>query len=128
MFCSSISSQKTSDCSYKLPGGEKNWQLQQDNAPAHQTKENFFCISNNVPGGLFLEWPPNSPDLPLTENLWAWMEQQLGDRDINNTDDLQSRLMAIRDSITLTQLHDLFDGMNNGMKFIVKLQGSHVGK
>ena len=33
---------------------------------------------------------------------------QLGDREgINNTDDLQSRLMVIRDSITLTQLHIL---------------------
>ena len=41
---------------------------------------------------------------------------------------LQSRLMAIRDSITLTQLHALFDGMNDRMKRVVKLQGSHIGK
>ncbi|DBA71845.1 TPA: hypothetical protein ACH3X2_010895 [Trebouxia sp. C0005] len=34
------------------------WKLQQDNAPAHTTKENIQCISDNVPGGLFLEWPP----------------------------------------------------------------------
>ena len=32
--------------------------------------------------------------------------------------------MAIRDS--LTQLHDLFDGMNDRMKLAVKLQGSHI--
>ncbi len=57
------------------------------------------------------------------------MEQQLGDREgINNTDDLQCRLMAIRDSMTLTQLHDLFDGMNDRMRLVVKLQGSHIGK
>ena len=57
------------------------------------------------------------------------MEQQSGDREgINNTDDLQSRLMAIRDSITLTQLHALFDSMNDRMKHVVKLQGSHIGK
>ncbi|DBA89367.1 TPA: Acyl-CoA synthetase member 3, mitochondrial [Trebouxia sp. C0004] len=34
------------------------WKLQQDNAPAHKTKEDMQCISDNVPGGLFLEWPP----------------------------------------------------------------------
>jgi len=107
----------------------EKWELQQDNAPAHKTKENIQCISDNVPGGLFLEWPPNSSDFSPIENLWAWMEQQLGDREgINNTDDLQCRLMAIRDSITLTQLHDLFDGMNDRMKLVVKLQGSHIGK
>ena len=53
----------------------------------------------------------------------------MGDREgINNTDDLQCRLMAIRDSITLTQLHDLSDDMNDRMKLVVKLQGSHIGK
>ncbi len=103
--------------------------LQQDNAPAHKTKENMQCNSNNVSGGLFLEWPTNSPDLSPIENLWAWMEQQLGDRkDINSTDDLQCRLMAIGASITLTQLHDLFDGVDARMKLVVKLQGSHIGK
>ncbi len=60
------------------------WKLQQDNAPAHKlsfkTKENMQCISDNVSGGLFLEWAPNSHDLSPVENLWAWMEQQLGDR------------------------------------------------
>ena len=36
--------------------------------------------------------------------------------------------MAIRDSITLTQLRDLFDGMDARMKLVVKLQGGHIGK
>ena len=74
----------------------EKWQLQQDNAPAHKTKENIECISANVPGGLFLDRPASSPDLSPIENVWAWMEQQLGDREgINSTDDMQSRLMAI---------------------------------
>ena len=105
------------------------WKLQQDNAPAHKTKENMQCISENVPGGLSLERPPISPDLSPIENLWACLEQQLGDRDgMSNTDDLPCRLMAVRDSITLTQLHDLFDGMDDRKKLVVKLQGSHIGK
>ena len=45
----------------------EKWQLQQDNAPAHKTKETMQCISRNVPGGLFLEWPASSPALPPIE-------------------------------------------------------------
>ena len=77
----------------------EKWQLQQDNAPAHKTKENMQCISANVPGGLFLEWPASSSGLSPIENLWGWMEQQLSDREgVNNIDDLQSGLIVIRDS------------------------------
>ncbi len=54
------------------------WELQQDNAAAHKTKEHMQYIRDNVPGGLFLEWPLNSRDLSPIENLWTWMEQQLG--------------------------------------------------
>ena len=107
----------------------EKWQLQQDNAPAHKTKENMQCISQQVPGGHFLAWPPNSPDLSPIENLWAWMEQQLGDRQgIKNTDELQAKLIAIRDSITLTQLRDLFDKMDDRMQRVISLQGNHIGK
>ena len=53
----------------------------------------------------------------------------MGDREgIGSTEELQARLVAIRNSISLAQLHDLFDGMNNRMQRVVKLQGSHIGK
>ena len=106
-----------------------NWQLQQDNAPAHKTKENMACIAANVPGGHFLEWPPNSPDLSPIENLWAWMDKKLGDRNkIKDTAELQVKLIAIRDSITTKQLSKYFKGMRNRMKRVVELHGAHIGK
>ena len=71
---------------------------------------------------------PNSPDLSPIENLWGWMEQQPDKEGINNTDDLQQKLVKIRDAITLEQCHDLVGGMNNRMQQVVKLQGGHIGK
>ena len=66
------------------------------------TKENMECITVNVPGGHFLKWPSSSPDLSPIENLWAWMEQQLGPREgIKTTTDLAAMLGGIRDSITV---------------------------
>ncbi|DBA81643.1 TPA: hypothetical protein ACH3X1_007398 [Trebouxia sp. C0004] len=46
------------------------WQMQQGNAPAHKTPTDMAYIAANVPGGDFLAWPPNSPDLfPNRETL-----------------------------------------------------------
>ncbi len=56
------------------------------------------------------------------------MEQQPDREGINNTDDLQERLVTIRDAITLEQCRDLVGGMNNRMQQVVKLQGGHLGK
>ena len=87
------------------------------------------CIAANVPGGHFLEWPPNSPDLSPIENLWAWMDKKLGDRsEIKDTAELQVKLTAIRDSITTKQLSKYFRGMRNRMKRVAELHGAHIGK
>ena len=56
------------------------------------------------------------------------MEQQPDREGINNTDDLQERLVTIRDAITLEQCRDLVGVMNNRMQQVVKLQGGHIGK
>ncbi len=60
------------------------------------------------------------------------MEDQLGARaGINNTDELQQRLIAIRDSITETQLHQYFRGMNSKegrMQRVIQLKGDNIGK
>ena len=50
---------------------------------------------------------------------------------INNTDELQQRLIAIRDSITETQLHQYFRGMNSKegrMQRVIQLKGDNIGK
>ena len=72
------------------------WKLQQDNAPAHKTKENMQCIRDNVPGGLFLEWPPTHLIcVPSRTSGLGWSSSWVTER--ASTDDLQCRLMAIRD-------------------------------
>jgi len=51
--------------------------FQQDNATCHRTKEVQAVLQDNrIP---ILDWPPNSPDLNLIENLWAEVGKRLRD-------------------------------------------------
>jgi len=81
------------------------WQLQQDNAPPHNTVTNMELISDSVPGGLFAAWPANSPDLSPVENLWAYMQAQLHKRyKSRNVEELKDSLEQIRQSIPASTL------------------------
>ena len=106
-----------------------NWQLQQDNAPPHKTKTNMDFIADNVPGGHFLAWPPNSPDLSPIENLWSWMDSKLHKlHKCKSIEDLKEKLEQVRQSIPPSLLHNMFDGMRARMQRVVELDGNYIGK
>ena len=105
------------------------WQMQQDNAPAHKTPTNMAYIAAKVPGGHFLAWPPNSPDLSPIENLWSWMDSKLHKLDKSkNIEELKEKLEQVRLSIPPMLLHSMFDGMKARMERVIELKGNYIGK
>ena len=106
-----------------------NWQLQQDNAKPHTTPKNMAFIAAHVPGGHFLKWPANSPDLSPIETVWAWMDAKLKkDYKPKNVEELKECLEKVRQSISIDDLEALFDGMDNRMSQCINLGGEHIGK
>lgn len=106
-----------------------SWQMQQDNAPPHKVGKNMAFIAANVPGGHFMEWPANSPDLSPIENLWAWMDHKLHKlHACKNVEELKEKLEHVRQSIPVGTLHAMFDGMKARMMKVIELDGDYIGK
>ena len=119
-----------------FPGTGKwddKWQVQQDNAPPHKSAANLDFITANVPGGHFLAWPPNSPDLSPIENLWGWMDSRLYKlHKCKNIEELKDNLEHFRQTIPpskhVVSLHNVFAGMKARMERVSELNGDYIGK
>lgn len=70
---------------------QPKWYLQQDNDPSHgvATQElKQWNATNAANVQLLLNWPPNSPDLNIVENIWGIVQQKvnsIGCRNLKNS-------------------------------------------
>ncbi len=72
--------------------GDADFLLQQDLAPAHTAKGTKSWFNDH--GVTVLNWPANSPDLNLIENLWGFVKRKMRDTRPNNADDLKATIKA----------------------------------
>ncbi|CAF1233989.1 unnamed protein product [Rotaria sordida] len=94
-----------------------------DHAPWH--------TSNMVKGQIrklkinMLEWPPNSPDLNVIEEIWGIIHKRLPLKSINTKEELQKRLQEEWDEISITLCQALVDCMPERIEKCLKAKGSH---
>ena len=71
--------------------------FQQDNAPCHTAKiyKQWF-EENNIK---IISWPANSPDLKCRENLWSWLDHNLGKIKIKDLDELKEEVTKLLNNI-----------------------------
>ncbi len=100
-----INQEKKADKLY----GDADFIFQQDLAPAHTAKGTKSWFNDH--GVTVLDWPANSPDLKLIENLWVIVKRKMRDTRPNNPDDLKDAFKATWASITPEECHRMIASM-----------------
>ncbi len=101
--------------------GDADFIFKQDLAPAYTAKGTKSWFNDH--GVTVLDWPANSSDLNLIENLWGIVKRKMRNTRPNNTDDLKATIKAARASITPEQCHRLIDSMPRRIDAVIQAKG-----
>lgn len=91
--------------------GVGKWIFQQDNAPAHNSKETRAVLAEL--GITVLDWPPYSPDLNVIEVIWAIMEKRVEKLCPKNIEELKAVIIDVWNSITWQTIAGLICSMKD---------------
>jgi hypothetical protein len=84
--------------------GRQMW-FQQDGAPAHRAKSTIQFIQQKI--NLVNDWPVNSPDLSVIENVWGIMKNKIAARNPKSIGELRKYLCEEWDALDQATLDGL---------------------
>ena len=94
----------------------------QDNAPCHRAKSTLTYFEDH--GIMYMDdWPPNSPDINIIENLWATLKKHISDMKISSANDLWNKCYNFWHSIPNKTINSLFSSLLGRIKAVKKSNG-----
>ena len=100
------------------------WWLQQDNDSKHTSHIAKEFLDNNVPE--VMDWPSNSSDLNLIENLWAIVKRNVELRRPKNLSELEHFLGEEWGNIPNSLLINLVNSMLQRCKEVIEKNGERI--
>ena len=105
-----------------------NFVLQQDNDPKHTASVVKQYLENKRRDGSLtvLDWPAQSPDMNIIEQVWTYMEQQKVKRAPANLQQLWEVLQDIWRNIPVDFIQKLYDSVPSRVSELYKAKGLHT--
>ena len=121
-----------------LPGGQRLfsgqgiscWTLQQDGDPAHVDAPGVveeWSKKNKSNARLLPNWPPNSPDLNLIENVWGYVQARVDALGCQSFEEFKEAVHKQFQAVPSSMLTHLFNSMKGKIACVVKKQGDKTG-
>jgi len=97
----------------------------QDGAPCHRSKSTLnFLDSRHI--CLLSDWPAQSPDLNILENLWSVLKSRVQKRQPNTANDLWVITKEEWDAITKDEVIGLFNSIQHRLTEVIRNKGQHI--
>ena len=110
-------------------GISPNWILQQDNDPTHRAAHAVVVTRNRAKMGrveLLQNWPPNSPDLSIIENLWAYVDSKVKAMGCRNGAEFEHAVLQQMQAVPKHYITSLFKSIGGRMEAVIKNKGDRL--
>ena len=106
--------------------GGKNWMYQQDNATIHVSKSSKEWFTKNKIQ--LLDWPANSPDLNIMENIWGILVRDVfkNGRQFSSISEIKKQLINSWAQISNNMLTNLVDSMKDRIFSLIEKKGEKI--
>lgn len=107
-----------------LPDYDFDSLFMQDGAPCHRSKSTMAFLKNRDVH-ILENWPPQSPDLNILENLWAVLKQKVNSTSPKNKNELWTEIQKAWEEIDTKLVNTLYESIPRRIEAIIKSRGGH---